>query len=280
MKMEMIQSTIAKLLGQFARQEFPAEVGWQIIRRRAEDHPLPSDAWSPGNRWLMLAGGTSDARGFAQWHGVGRRVKPGSKALYICAPIIRKRQPNETDEADSETNLRIIGFRWIPVFRLEDTAGASIASWDYTPSVLPPLFHVAERLGASVTWQPFAGRALGLYRPGSKQIFLAEQSALTFFHELCHHVDAQLQPLQAGRLAEAELVAEFGGAVLCSLQGITGYEAGTYRYLQAYAETKEPEAVLRAVMTVAARVEKIVGIILDATEKLPEFKENKAAVSA
>ena len=55
MKTELIQSALDKLLSMFRDQQFPAEIGWQIIRRRKGDHPLPSDSWSPGNRWIMLA---------------------------------------------------------------------------------------------------------------------------------------------------------------------------------------------------------------------------------
>ena len=100
-----------------------------------------------------------------------------------------------------------------------------------------------------------------------KEIRLSEQSALTFYHELLHHLDSQIEPIRPGRLCEAELIAELGASVICALQGITGYEAGSYRYLQMYAEGKEPEAVLKSLMTVVARVEQLVGVVLDAAEE-------------
>ena len=271
MKTELIQSALEKLMSMFRDQQFPAEIGWQIIRRRKGDHPLPSDAWSAGNRLIMLASGTRDARGFSQWRDVGRRVKPGSKALYIAAPITRKYKSEigqVSAEAETDgTAIVIVGFRWIPVFRLEDTAGAPLADADYKPEVLPPMFAVAEKLGVSVKWQPFDGRALGRYRPSSKEIILSDQTALTFFHELMHHLDGQIESIRPGRLCEAELIAELGGSVLCALQGITGFEAGSYRYLQMYAEGKAPEEVLKSLMTVAARVEQLVCVFLDAAEE-------------
>ena len=271
MKTELIQSALDRLLSMFRNQQFPAEIGWQIIRRRKGDHPLPSDAWSAGNRLIMLASGTRDARGFSQWRDVGRRVKPGSKALYIAAPITRKYKSEigqVSAEAETDgTAIVIVGFRWIPVFRLEDTAGAPLADADYKPEVLPPMFAVAEKLGVSVKWQPFDGRALGRYRPSSKEIILSDQTALTFFHELMHHLDGQIESIRPGRLCEAELIAELGGSVLCALQGIAGFEAGSYRYLQMYAEGKAPEEVLKSLMTVAARVEQLVCVFLDAAEE-------------
>ena len=266
MKTELIQSALDKLLSMFRDQQFPAEIGWQIIRRRKGDHPLPSDSWSPGNRWIMLANGTSIAMGFGQWHRFGRSVKPGSRAFYIFAPLSRTMRE---DDEPTEPRTVITGFRLIPVFRLEDTVGKPLPEIEeLTPEVLPPLFDVAAKLGVSaVKYVPFDGRALGIYNVASKEIRLSEQSALTFYHELLHHLDSQIEPIRPGRLCEAELIAELGGSVLCALQGITGYEAGSYRYLQMYAEGKEPEAVLKSVMAVAARVEQLVGAFLDAVEE-------------
>ena len=269
MKNELIKNSLDKLLAMFQNQQFPAELGWQIVRRRKGDHPLPSDAWSAGNRLIMLASGTKDARGFSQWRDAGRQVMPCSKALYIAAPVIRKYK-SETGPAAAETDdaaMVIVGFRWIPVFRMEDTTGAPLADIDYKPEVLPPMFDVAARLGVSVKWQPFDGKALGRYRPSSKEIILSEQTALTYYHEILHHLDSQTEPIRPGRLCEAELIAELGASVLCSIQGIYGYEAGSYRYLRSYSDGKEPEAVLKSLMTVASRVEQLVGIFLDAAEE-------------
>ena len=269
MKIELIHNSLEKLLAMFRTQQFPAEVGWQIIRQRKGDRQLPSDSWSPGNRWIMLSSGTTDARGFGQWHQVGRQVKPGCKAFYIAAPITRKYK-TESGQAAAETDdngMVIVGFRWIPFFRMEDTTGAPLPCTDFTPGILPPMFDVAAKLGVSVKWQPFDGRALGRYRPSSKEIILSDRTALTFFHELLHHIDGQIEPIRPGRLCEAELIAELGASVLCALQGISGYEAGSYRYLRSYSEGKDPEAVLKSLMTVAARVEQLVGVFLDAAEE-------------
>ena len=266
MRNDLVKTAIQNLLDQFAKQDFPAEVGWQIIRRQSGLHAVPSDSWSSGNRWIMLACGTTDARGFGQWHQAGRRVKPGSKALYICAPNARKITSDDDDDPEAAKTIAA-GFRWIPVFRVEDTTGKPVSTVDYTPKILPPLFDAAAKLGASVKWQPFDGKALGRYRPSSKEIVLSDQTALTYYHELMHHLDSQVEPIRPGRLAEAELVAEFGGSVLCAIQGITGYESSSYRYLRSYADGKESEVVLRSIMAIAARVEKLVGIVLDAAEQ-------------
>ena len=265
MKTELIQSALEKLMSMFQSQQFPAEIGWQIVRRRKGDHPLPSDAWSAGNRWIMLANGTSIAMGFGQWHRFGRSVKPGSRAFYIFAPLSRTMRE---DDEPTEPRTVITGFRLIPVFRLEDTVGKPLPEIEeLTPEVLPPLFDVAAKLGVSaVKYVPFDGRALGIYNVASKEIRLSEQSALTFYHELLHHLDSQIEPIRPGRLCEAELIAELGASVICAMQGIHGHEAASYRYLRSYSMGKEPEAVLKSVMTVASRVEQLVGVFLDAVE--------------
>ena len=266
MKTELIQNSLVKLLAMFRNQQFPAEIGWQIIRRRRGDRQLPSDFWSSGNRWIMLAQGTTIAMGFGQWHQFGRKVKPGSKAFYIFAPLSKK---IHGDDETADPRTIITGFRLIPVFRQEDTVGKSLpTNMDLTPAALPPLFDVAAKLGVSaVRYVPFDGHALGIYNVGSKEIRLSEQSALTFYHELMHHLDSQIEPIRPSRLCEAELIAELGGSVLCSIQGIHGYESGSFRYLQMYAEGKQPEAVLKSLMAVASRVEQLVGTVLDAADE-------------
>ena len=266
MKQELIGTALQNLMAMFQSQEFLAELGWQIIRRRKGDNPLPSDAWSSGNRWIMLASGTTIAMGFGQWHQFGRSVKPGTRAFYIFAPL--SRTIRDEDE-DTESHTVITGFRLIPVFRLEDTVGKALPEMaDLTQEVMPPLFNAAAKLGISaVKYVPFDGRALGSYNANSKEIRLSEQSALTFYHEVLHHLDSLIEPIRPGRLCEAELIAELGASVLCALQGISGYEAGSYRYLRSYSEGKDPEAVLKSLMTVAARVEQLVGVFLDAAEE-------------
>ena len=147
MKTELIGNAIKDLLSLFAKQDFPAEIGWQLIRRRAGEHLVPSDSWSAGNRWIMLASGATSAMGFGQWHNqFGRRVKPGSKAFYIFAPLTRQLKTEE-DSGDEAIRPVLTGFRLIPVFRLEDTDGKPLpAKATITPAILPPLFGVPKSL--------------------------------------------------------------------------------------------------------------------------------------
>lgn len=264
MNPSFIEGAIGKLMDLFRSGDFPAKTAYTIIRRRSGD-VRPSDLWSLGNRLIMLAYGTTDARGYGQWSQVGRQVKPSSKAFYITAPIMKKMRPLEGTDDDNKPMPQVIGFRLIPVFKIEDTSGEPIDDHDYTPlaTSLPPFFDVAEKLGLKVSYQPFNGRALGSYSPGTKQIKLSAQDAFVFFHELAHAVDNQIEVIRPGRLAVAEITAEMTAAVLCELQGITGYQSSTYDYIRHYSTSKEPQAILQAIMSVAGRVEEIVTTVLD-----------------
>jgi hypothetical protein len=68
----------------------------------------------------MYLNNTEDARGFRQWQQAGRRVNKGSKAFYILAPMFKKVEEN------GEEFQQLIGFRSVPVFRVEDTEGTPI----------------------------------------------------------------------------------------------------------------------------------------------------------
>ena len=270
MRTDLIQSTVRQLLEQFAKQEFGADVGWQIIRRRKGDSPIPSDSWSSGNRWIMLSHGSTDCRSMGCWNKAGRRVIKGSHAIYICAPITRT---VKSEDIKDDTRTVIAGFRWQPVFRLSDTSGSPIPVIDYTPNKedLPSLLGVAEKLGIEVKWQPFNGRALGIYKFGTNEVYLAEKSNLTLAHEVCHFLDFKTNAVR-GDIATAELVAEFGACVILSItKGSTeGHTGSIYSYLQMYSKGKNPEAVLKAIMTVANRVETVVTLFLDAAESITD----------
>jgi hypothetical protein len=90
---------------------------------------IPSNSWSLRNRLIALAYGTIDARGFNVWQSSNRRINKGSKAFNILAPLIIK----EEKEGAPEKN-KLIGFRPVPVFRVEDTNGETL---DYEKIEVP-----------------------------------------------------------------------------------------------------------------------------------------------
>ena len=70
--------------------------------------------------------------------------------------------------------------------------------------------------------------------------------------------------------AKKEIVAELSALVLCEISGVSGYQWQGYKYISAYCADSKPETALKKAMSVLNDVEKIVSIVLDASEdKLP-----------
>lgn len=282
-----VRAAVAQIVELFASGQLPEAVARTWIQRAAGDE-RPCDRWSLGNRLLMMLAGTEDARGFRQWQAVGRRVRRGARAFYILAPLYTVRRVRETvTETDPETGAEVervveterqvlIGFRGVPVFRVEDTEPIpgrehEYQPVDYTPAELPPLYDVAQRAGLRVEWRPGNGDAWGYYSPSEGRIVLHTYDVKTFFHELAHAFHGRIQPLRPGQDPRQEIIAETVALALCRLYGYEGWEPHAYKYIEAYCG----DDPAKAVMSVLATVEKVLNLILDNTTTLQ--KQDDAA---
>jgi hypothetical protein len=147
MKLEEAEDAFNRILSMFESGELPAAIKrTMIIPPPGYEHPC--DKWSLGNKILMILHGTSDARGYKQWAKVRRHVKKGAKAFRILAPNTKKKGntvvDEETGEEKEEVHNIITGFRFIPVFRFEDTEGKPLPEFDFDPPELPPMQDVAR----------------------------------------------------------------------------------------------------------------------------------------
>jgi len=265
---DRVNEACDRLLEMFRTGELPPAVARTTIQ--AMDSELPSSRWSLGNRLLMLLAGTNDARGFRQWEAVGRKVKKGAKAFYILGPYTRRvteKRSNEEGEETEEERIIVTGFKAIPVFRYEDTAGEELFRPDYAPMELPPLAEVAENYGIAVKYGPFTKRFYGYFRPSKEEIMLCTHDVDTFFHELAHGIHNTIRPLKGGQDADQEIVAETAAAVLCEMYGYEGYLYHGYRYIKHYAKAENGAALVKAVMKVLADVQKVLQIILNNADK-------------
>ena len=226
-------------------------------------HHLPSSRWSLTNRLLMIFSGTDDARGFQQWKEVGRRVKKGSKAIYILCPRMQK-----SDEETDEENRQLIGFIAAPVFRYEDTQGEPLDIPEYDPPRMPPLMEVATQWGIQVRWTGGIGDAYGYFAPKRKEIILCTHEEATFFHELAHAAHEKVMgKLKGGQHWKQEVVAELTAAVLAHLYGKRANDGGAYRYIRGYAEKEDMDAY-RACLAVIGDVGQCLNLILSERENL------------
>ncbi len=268
-KATIIQSAITTLMAMFASGNFPAQVAVSVIRKQEGDH-IPSDSWSLGNRLLMAAQGSNDARGFRQWGEVGRHVKKGSKAIHIFAPLTKKIKEKDDVTGEETERFIIVGFKPIPVFRLEDTEGEPLDKFDYTPKTYPPFFDVAEKLGVKVEYKALRSDYYGRYTSGQGKIELCSEDAVVYYHELAHAVHDTFVDLKTCDKAKKEIIAELSALILCEISGVSGYQWQGFKYIGAYCADSKPETVLKKIMGVLNDVEKIVSIILDASKgKLP-----------
>lgn len=256
--MKTFDSVVPELLDMFSHENFPAQLALTIIKR---ENAIPSDSWSVTNRLIMhIIGATADARTYKQWQAAGRQVKKGQKAFGIIAPITKKIHNDEKNEDE----IRIIGFRAMPVFAYESTEGEPLPEVDCTPAKLPPFFDAAEALGIKVSWKPLSRNAYGYYRLSDRSITLHSQDYAVFYHELGHAVHDTIEPLADVPDDKAEVVAELTAAVLCEMAEVSGYQQQSYEYIKRYVNGKDSKAVMKAIADVLALVEQIVGKVVAA----------------
>lgn len=262
--MKNFDEAVKQVLLMFQEQRFPAQLSFTIIRRATEEGSIPSDNWSILNRMIMLmVGRTSDARTYKQWQKAERQVVKGARSFSIIAPITKK----SVDPESGEEKVYLIGFRALPVFPLEMTAGKEVWKCNYEPKTIPVsmknLIMVVERLGGTVKWAPMNGLALGFYSTKDRSITMCSEDFVTLAHETIHFIHDQIDPLKYGDRKKEEIIAELGAAVLCEMMGEQGFEQQSYEYIRRYCSGKDNKAVLATINEVLTTVEKIIGVIVE-----------------
>lgn len=261
---DKVRPELDRLVTLFGSKTFNSTVTAALIKFPDK----PSSRWSICNRLIMLCHGTTDARGFHQWQEVGRRVKAGSHAFYILAPVFKKVKEEELREdgaIEEVETVYLLGFTGISVFRQEDTYGKPLP--EYKPQNPRPLDEAATALGISVTYENVPG-AYGATTIDGKRIALATENVKVWFHELAHAAHSRLEEgLKGGQDPEQETIAELSACALASIYGYANHNeiAETWNYISHYAKSKDPIAVARLCMKVLSKVEKVVNSIITAS---------------
>lgn len=256
----------------------PAGLAPLFVRRTDS---VPCRAWSRSNQILTALAGTSDARGFRQWLDAGRVVRKGSKAFQILGPVTVKVRDTDRDTGETAARMALVGFRSIPVFRLEDTDVVDADRWAAANKSAAdserfidglPLVDVARSWGLSVeTYNGAGASALGGYSGGRHSIALGVKNPSVWAHELVHAADDRCIAggLKPGQRADQEIVAELGGGVL--LECLGEHEAadvgGAWRYIDSYA-TRDNVAPITYCERLLKRVCEAVALILDTAAEL------------
>lgn len=246
--MSKVRETLNNVLKQFKNGNIPEAISYAVF----PIPDIPASKWSLLNRTLIFIAGTYDARGIRQWNEIGRRVKKGTKAIYILAPRVKK--------LEEEEKSLLTGFLAVPVFRYQDTEGEPIP--EYYPE-LPelPFIEVAREWGISVNAIPGNYQYYGFYSSARKEIAVATKEESVFFHELCHAAHDKIKPIKPGQDPIQEIVAELGAAVLCAMVGkVSKYIGNNYRYIEHYAR-KLNLSPLSACLKVFSEVEQVINLI-------------------
>ncbi len=236
------------------------------------DENVPCRRWSWHNQLLAALSGTSDARGMKQWNNVNRKIKRGSKAIWILAPCLKSIREKDDNGGETKRNI-LYGFKGTPVFAVEDTEGKTLPGNEKSDVWLRnlPLLEVAESWGIHVgTYSGENKNALGYFQfgTGRKAIMMGVENLSTWAHELVHAADHHLTKLTDDRNM-LEIIAELGSAILLEAIGHS-HEAdlgGAYAYIQHYAEATGKPPV-KACMDVLDRTCRCVSLILDTAEQI------------
>lgn len=175
---------------------------------------------------------------FHFWSKKGRKIKAGSKALQIFAPIIKKEEV-ENDKGEKEEDTKIIGYRIVNVFDFSQTSGdlsqldvikgGLIGDWTIGNSLVK-LNQLVEAFGIPTKEVEITAGADGW--TNGKEIFLVNnnenQAIATYIHELAHckmHFGKDREKLSG---EQKEVEAETVAFVVCSAIGLENKASKLY----------------------------------------------------
>lgn len=157
--------------------------------------------------------------GYQTWRKLGRYVRKGEKGIAIIAPIIRRKQAEETGQTDgARAELGVAGFKVTHVFAAEQTEGDALPELGNVQGDPKDYF---ERLvkfitdeGAALDYSAEIAPAKGMATPQKITLFPEQTPAellATLAHEaahwLMHFSERRAQTSKRIRETEAEAVA-------------------------------------------------------------------------
>jgi hypothetical protein len=265
---ERVTAIASEILTAFESGELPHALAQLFIRRKIE---VPSRHWTWTNRLIALRRSHVYAAGFRQWQEIGRSVRKGEHAFHILAPRVLVAKEDDENEGVKKGDRLMVGFLPVAVFGYFQTEGDPLPGAEDAPEFVEglPLVHVARSWGLSValhSYEDSPGR-LGYFAEGLG-ISLGVRNLATWAHELIHAADSRLGTLERGKLA-AEVVAEFGGAILLECLGhpAESDRGGAYAYIKRHCD-EEKRNPLGACTELLDRTCDCVAFLLEEAEKV------------
>ena len=267
--------TIMKMI---ESDSFGEQLAIECIRRAPDDESPPCWSYSLLNRMLVAFSGSQDVRGMKTWNNLGAKIKAGSHAVKILAPLVKVKTITDPDTGVDEKRKILYGFRLINVYRYEDLENPpDLMIHDYAPKDIVPFEDVCRKMGLDVRYRPLTG-CYGYYSPGKQVIVLGVNegngAAVTITHELSHHAQELLNMSGTRSHDVLEASAELAAQVLCQIYGFTGTEKQSAEYVKAFLHVRngEPKETLKKIGEILTDVEAIVNKIIsvkEATEPVP-----------
>jgi len=225
--------------------------------------------------------GTRLAATFQTWREHGRFVRKGEKGMCILAPIVKKVAEDDADDEAKE--LRLVGFRLVTVFGVDQTDGDALPEVQLPNITADEAFEgsveTLREIALSIDGNPVSGMefrtrqegdprsALGWYNPKTKHIVVLTdgQSRAQQFSTLCHEVaHAVLHPIGDPHGApEREVEAESTAFVICHALGLDTSKA-SFPYVAVWASRDRDEDPLKLIATSGQRITQAATRILDA----------------
>jgi hypothetical protein len=192
---------------------------------------------------------------YATWQALGRQVRKGERALWLCQPLTGRRAP-ETDGAEPDAYTYFVWRpRWFVLAQTDAIPGR-----EYTPPPLPEWDRDRALAALDVREEPFShldGNCQGYSKPGGILAInpVAAHPERTLLHELGHIVAGHFE--ESATLAgptmevEAEAIA-FLGADALGLGGADESRGYIQHYLARGGRLDEPTArrIFRAADTI------------------------------
>jgi hypothetical protein len=273
---ERVAGIASEILAAFESGELPKALSKLFIHRKIE---VPSQHWTWTNRLIALRRSHVYAAGFRQWQEIGRYVKKGEHAFHILAPRIEVAKEDNEDQGVKKGDRLTVSFLPVAVFGYFQTEGEPLPGAEDAPEFVDrlPLIEVARSWGLTValhSYEDNPGR-LGYFAQGLG-ISLAVENLGTWAHELVHAADARRGNL-VGRSIDAEVVAEFGGAILLECLGYTveSDRGGADKYIRWFC-TKEKRNPLGVCTELLDRTCDCVAFLLEEAEKVAMCGEIRA----
>lgn len=266
---------VEKIMKMIESENFGNQLAIECIRRAPDDEAPPCWSYSLLNRMLVAFAGSQDVRGMKTWNKMGAKIRPGSHAVKILAPLVKIRTVTDPDTGIEEKRRILHGFRWVNVYRYEDLDNPpELEMRDYSPKEVVPFEDVCRKMGLDVRYRPLNG-CYGYYSPGRHEIVLGVNegagAVVTITHELSHHAQ-HLLSMEGSRSNDVlEASAELSAQVLCQIYGFTGTEEQSVQYVKAFLHVRkaEPKEALRKIGEILADTEAIVRKIISVKETLP-----------